>query len=57
MLDFREVFKTIAEKSGATDIDRFFMQVQVQPDEQVAAGAQAGDLAPVQGGAPPQMGP
>jgi len=47
MLDFREIFKTIAEKQGVTDIDNFFMDVQVQPDEQVAAGAEAGDLAAV----------
>ena len=47
MLDFREIFKTIAEKQGITDIDRFFMDVQVQPDEQVAAGAEAGNLAQV----------
>jgi hypothetical protein len=57
MLDFREVFKTIAEKSGATDIDRYFMQVQVQPDEQVAEGAAQGQLAPINSQAPPGMGP
>jgi len=57
MLDFREVFKTIAEKQGATDIDKYFMEVNVQPDEQVAAGAESGELAPVGGQAPPQMGP
>lgn len=45
MLDFREIFKTIAEKMGVTDIDRFF--VQVVPDEQAAQMAQSGQLLPV----------
>jgi len=45
MLDFREIFKTIAEKQGITDIDRFF--IDVQPDPQVAAQAQAGNIVPI----------
>jgi len=47
MLDFRKVFKTIAEKQGVTDIENFFMDVQVQPDEQVANEAGAGNYAAV----------
>jgi len=47
MLDFREIFKTIAEKMGVTDIDRYMMQVQVMPDQQVADQQQAGNVVPI----------
>jgi hypothetical protein len=50
MLDFREIFKTIADKMGITDIDRYMMQVQVQPDQQVQDQAQQGNIVPIQAG-------
>lgn len=53
MLDFREIFKTIAEKMGVTDIDRFFMQVQVMPDQLVQDMAQQGNAVPISGQRPP----
>jgi len=49
VLDFRSVFNTIAEKSGITNIEDYYMDVQVMPDEQVAQQVQAGNLAPVGG--------
>jgi hypothetical protein len=48
MLDFRSIFNTIAEKSGISNIEDYYMDVQVMPDEQVAQQAQAGNLAPIQ---------
>jgi hypothetical protein len=50
VLNFVEIFKTIAEKMGVTDIDRYMMQVNVMPDEQVADQAQAGNVVPIDGG-------
>ena len=47
MLDFRGIFNAIAEKSGIPNIDDYYMEVQVMPDEQVEQQAQAGNLAPV----------
>ena len=47
MLDFRSIFNTIAEKSGISNIDDYYMDVQVMPDEQVAQQAQAGNMVPV----------
>ena len=49
MLDFREVFKTIAEKMGVTDLDRYMMQVQVQPDQVVQDQAQQGNVVAMRG--------
>jgi hypothetical protein len=49
MLDFRSIFNTIAEKSGISNIDDYYMDVQVMPDEQVQQQAQAGNLVPVGG--------
>jgi len=49
MLDFRSIFNAIAEKSGITNIDDYYMDVQVMPDEQVAQQAQAGNMVPVGG--------
>lgn len=49
MLDFRSIFNTIAEKSGISNIEDYYMDVQVMPDEQMAAELQAGNLAPVGG--------
>ncbi|HUT87123.1 MAG TPA: hypothetical protein VMX15_03440 [Candidatus Heimdallarchaeota archaeon] len=56
MLDFREMFKTIAEKMGVTDIDRYMMQVEVQPDEQVQQQAQQGNVVPINGQGQQQVG-
>jgi hypothetical protein len=55
MLDFREMFKKVAEEMGVSDLDRYMMNVQVQPDEMVQDQAQQGNLAPVggQGQLPP----
>lgn len=47
MLDFREIFKTIAEKMGVPDIDRYMMQVQVMPDQQVQDQSQQGNIVPI----------
>jgi len=47
MLDFREVFKTIAEKMGIDDLDRYMMQVQVMPDQSVQQLAQNGNVVPI----------
>jgi hypothetical protein len=49
MLDFREIFRTIAQNMGVTDIDRYFMDVNVQPDQMVAEQAQAGNVVPISG--------
>jgi hypothetical protein len=49
MLDFRMIFNAIAEKSGIPNIDDYYMDVQVAPDEQVAQQAQAGNLVPIGG--------
>jgi hypothetical protein len=49
MLDFRSIFNTIAEKSGISNIEDYYMDVQVMPDEQLAGELQAGNLAPVGG--------
>ena len=56
-LDFRRVFNTIAEQMGVTSIDDYYMDVQVMPDEQVAQQAQAGNMVPMGGGAPPGLPP
>jgi hypothetical protein len=53
ILDFRQIFDTIAEKLGVPNIDQYYMQVAVQPDEQVATQVQAGNYVPVQGALPP----
>lgn len=56
MLDFREVFNTIAEKQGIQNIDRYYMNVNVAPDQEVAAQEQAGNMVPLpgpQGALPP----
>lgn len=47
MLDFRSIFNTIAEKSGISNIDDYYMDVQVMPDQQVQQQLQAGNLAPM----------
>jgi hypothetical protein len=47
VLDFRRVFDTIAEKMGVSNIDSYYMDVQVMPDEQVNNQLQAGNLAPM----------
>jgi len=49
ILDFRSIFNTIAEKSGISNIDDYYMDVQVMPDQQVADQAQAGNMVPVGG--------
>jgi hypothetical protein len=49
ILDFRSIFNTIAEKSGISNIDDYYMDVQVMPDEQVQQQAQAGNMVPVGG--------
>jgi len=48
-LDFREIFNVIAEKSGIQNIDDYYMEVQVMPDEELAQQAQAGNVVPVGG--------
>jgi hypothetical protein len=56
MLDFREVFNTVAEKQGIQNIDRYYMNVNVMPDQQVAQQEQAGNMVPLpepQGMLPP----
>jgi len=47
-LDFRKVFDTIAQKMGITNIGRYYMDVQVVPDEEAMAQEQAGNFLPVQ---------
>jgi hypothetical protein len=49
VIDFRKIFNTIAEKSGIQDIGEYYMEVQVMPDEEVAAQAQAGNMVPMGG--------
>jgi len=56
VLDFREIFKTIAEKMGVTDLDRYMMQVNVQPDQVVQDQAQQGNVVPIQGGGQRALG-
>jgi hypothetical protein len=56
-LDFRKIFNTIAEQMGITNVEDYYMNVQVMPDEAVAAGAEAGSLVPMGGGGPPAMPP
>jgi hypothetical protein len=51
-LDFRRIFEEIARRSGVENIDQFYMDVQVVPDEQAMMGAQAGNLVPVDGSLP-----
>jgi hypothetical protein len=57
-LDFMAIFDHTAKLMGAVDIDQF--RVQAQPNEQVAAQAQAGNLVPISPGGPggiPSAGP
>lgn len=57
MLDFRKVFDTIAEKMGITNIGRYYMNVNVVPDEEAAAQEQAGNFLPVQAPQNAMLGP
>jgi hypothetical protein len=54
-LDFRKIFDTIAKQMGITNVDDYYMDVQVMPDAQVAQQAQAGNMVPMGGGAPPAL--
>jgi len=47
MLDFRSIFNVIAEKSGIPNIDDYYMEVEVMPDEQVEQGVQDGNMVPM----------
>jgi hypothetical protein len=51
MLDFRKIFDEIARKMGISNIDHYYMNINVVPDQQAMNQEQAGNYLPIQ--APP----